>query len=206
MPPKAQRSPLALVVLWQLVEGPMHVYRMHKLFEERGKLRVVNARSRASIYQAIERLMRLELVEVVETIHSETHPDRVVYGITGKGREVAREWLRESLSTTDSEFPEFIAAVSMLFGLAPDDAREQLELREQRLAAELDETKSFMAGAPDGLPRLFLLEDEYRQTVLEAELGWLRSVIDDIRSGRLTWSEEWLRGMAEAFESQEGTE
>jgi DNA-binding PadR family transcriptional regulator len=194
------------VVLWQLVEGPMHVYRMHKLFEERGKLRVVNARSRASIYQAIERLMRLELVEVVETIHSETHPDRVVYGITDKGREVAREWLRESLSTTDSEFPEFIAAVSMLFGLAPDDAREQLELREQRLAAELDETKSFMAGAPDGLPRLFLLEDEYRQTVLEAELGWLRSVIDDIRSGRLTWSEEWLRGMAEAFESQEGTE
>jgi DNA-binding PadR family transcriptional regulator len=206
MPPKAQRSPLALVVLWQLVEGPMHVYRMHKLFEERGKLRVVNARSRASIYQAIERLMRLELVEVVETIHSKTHPDRVVYGITDEGREVAREWLRESLSTTDSEFPEFIAAVSMLFGLAPDDAREQLELREQRLAAELDETKSFMAGAPDGLPRLFLLEDEYRQTVLEAELGWLRGVIDDIRSGRLSWSEEWLRGMAEAFEPQEGTE
>src|SRR4051812_31122077 len=183
-----QRSPLALLVLWQLVEGPMHAYRMHKLFEERGKSRVVNVRSRASLYQTIDRLTRHGLVEVVETISSETHPDRVVYGITEHGREVAREWLRETLRDTGSEFPEFVAGVSILFGLAPDDAREQLELREQQLAAQLAEIRAAVAGAPKGLPRLFLLEDEYRQTTLEAELGWLRGVIKDIKGGRLSWS------------------
>ena len=31
------------------------------------------------------------------------------------------------------------------------------------------------------LPRLFLLEEEYRRAVLQAELDWLRGVIADLR-------------------------
>src|SRR4029453_9717067 len=111
-----QRSPLALLVLWQLIEAPMHVYRMHRLFLERGKDRVVNNNSRASLYQTIERLIRLGLVGgaetglgwvgVVNTVGGKTHRDRVVYGITDTGREVARDWLRETLRSTGGEFPE----------------------------------------------------------------------------------------------------
>ena len=103
------------------------------------------------------------------------------------------------LRDTGEEFPEFVAAVSLLFALSPDDAREQLEQREQRLAAELAETEAELAAAPPGLPRLFLLEEEYRKTVLEAELAWLRGVIDDLREERLDWSEEWLREIEAAF-------
>jgi DNA-binding PadR family transcriptional regulator len=188
-----------LIVLSQLYQGPMHVYRMQKLIEAQGKHRVVNVRSRASLYQTIERLVRLGLVEVSETVRVEGYPDRVVYAITDSGREVARQWLREMLSTTDGEYPEFIAAVSILMALEPDDARAQLELRAERRAAELADTERELAGAPPGLPRLFLLEEEYRKTVLEAELGWLRSVIEDLCEGRLDWNEEWLREMAAAF-------
>jgi DNA-binding PadR family transcriptional regulator len=177
----------------------MHVYRMHKLFQERGKGRVVNVRSRASLYQTIERLMRFGLVEVVETVKSDAHPDRVVYGITPEGRATAEQWLRETLSSAGGEFPEFVAGVSILFGLLPEDAREQLELREQRLAGELEQTQAALSAAPSGLPRLFLLEDEYRVAVLQAELAWVRGVIDDLRAGALTWSEEWLRQISQTF-------
>jgi DNA-binding PadR family transcriptional regulator len=197
MPP-AQRSSLGLIVLWLLYDQPLHVYRMQKLIEAQGKDRVVNVRARASLYQTIERLQRLGLVEVRETVRTETHPERIVYGITDAGRETAREWLREMLRTTGGEFPEFIAAVSILFGLEPEDAREQLELRAERLEAELADAESELAGFPD-LPRLFLLEEEYRRALLQAELGWLRGVIDDLRAGRLTWSEEWLREIGAAF-------
>ncbi|HUA06748.1 MAG TPA: PadR family transcriptional regulator [Solirubrobacteraceae bacterium] len=186
------RSPLGLIVLWQLFQGPMHVYRMQKMFEAQGKDRVVNLRSRASLYQTIERLERHGLVEVYETRREEGYPDRVLYAITDAGREVAREWLREMLHTTDGEYPEFIAALSILFGLPPDEARTELELRAERLQAALDATEQSMAGAPPELPRLFLLEEDYRKTLLEAELSWLRGVIDDLREGRLTWNEEWL--------------
>ena len=33
--------------------------------------------------------------------------------------------------------------------------------------------------------------------MLSAELSWLRGVIEDLKAGRLTWSEEWLREVAE---------
>jgi DNA-binding PadR family transcriptional regulator len=199
VPQAPHRSPLGLIVLWQLWTEPMHVYRMQKLFEEQGKDRVVNVRARASLYQTIERLRRHGLVDVVETSRVEGYPDRVVYAITDAGREVARAWLREMLGSTEGEYPEFIAAVSVLFGLEPEDARVALELRADKLAAQLADTESALAGLPDGLPRLFVLEEEYRRVVLQAELGWVRGVIDDLREGRLTWSEEWLREIAAAF-------
>ena len=196
------RSSLGLLVLWQLYAGPNHVYGLQKLFEQQGKDRVVNLRSRASLYQTLERLMRLGLVEVHETVRREGYPERVVYAITDAGRTAAREWLREMLSATGGEFPEFIVALSMLFGLAPEDARVQLELRAERLEAQLADSEVQLTAYPD-LPRLFLLEEEYRRAVLQAEVGWLRGVIDDLDSGRLTWSEEWLREVFIAFHPQQ---
>src|SRR5262245_36203353 len=167
------RSPLGLVVLWELMLGPQHVYGIQKLFEQQGKDRVVNVRSRASLYQALERLVRLGLVEVHETVKGGGYPERIVYAITEAGRETARAWLRASLSEADGEFPEFLAAVSILFGLEPDDARRQLETRRDTQTVVLADAEAELSGNP-GLPRLFLLEEENRCAVLRAEVGWLR--------------------------------
>ena len=199
-PSKApQPSALGLLVLWQLWSEPMHVYRLQKLLEAEGKDRVVNVRSRASLYQTIERLERLGLVEVAETVHQQGYPDRVVYAITDAGRDTARQWLRQMLSDTGAQYPEFIAALSILFGLPVDESRDQLELRAQGIAEQLAEAEKGLENAPPGLPRLFMLEEEYRVTILRAELEWLRGVIADLRTGRITWSEEWLREVAQAF-------
>jgi DNA-binding PadR family transcriptional regulator len=191
----SQRSSLGLIVLWLLYQEPLHVYAMQKLIEHQAKDRVVNVRSRASLYQAIERLVRLGLVEVHETVRSQGLPDRIVYAITDAGRQAATTWLREMLESTGGAYPEFIAAVSILFGLPPEQAAEALETRAQRLQAELSDTRSALAENPN-VPRLFLLEEEYRRAMLEAELAWLHDVIGDIRAGRLTWSEQWLREIA----------
>ena len=198
-PKPPQPSPLGLIVLWQLWSEPMHVYRLQKLLEAEGKNRIVNVRSRASLYQAIERLERLGLVEVSATVRQEGYPDRVVYAITEAGRLVAREWLREMLSDTGGQYPEFIAALSIVFGLPPEEAREQLEARAKRIAEQLSESERQLEATPPGLPRLFVLEEEYRRTMLGAELDWLLAVIEDLKAKRLDWSEEWLREIAEAF-------
>jgi len=193
-----QPSALGLLILWQLIAAPNHAYGMQKLFTSQGKDRVVNLRSRANLQQAIKRLQRLGLVEVHETVRSEGYPDRIVYAITDAGQEAARAWLREMLAETTGEFPDFIAAVSILFGLEPDDARAQLEHRAAQLAEELADTDAQLTGNPD-LPRLFLLEEEYRKAILTAQLSWLRSVIDDLETGRLTWNEEWLAELFAAY-------
>jgi DNA-binding PadR family transcriptional regulator len=191
----SQRSALGLIVLWLLYREPLHVYGMQKLIEHQAKDRVVNVRSRASLYQTIERLLRLGLVEVQETVRTEGLPDRIVYAITDAGRETARTWLREMLESTGAEYPEFIAAVSIVFGLPPAEASQALEIRAERTEAALADTEAALAASAH-VPRLFLLEEEYRRTVLGAELAWLRDVIADIHAGRLSWSEQWLLEVA----------
>jgi DNA-binding PadR family transcriptional regulator len=204
-PRKAQRSSLGLIVLWLLYQQPRHVYAMQKLIEQQGKDRVVNVRSRASLYQTIERLQRHGLVEVHQTERAESRPERTVYALTGAGREAATDWLREMLRSTGGDFPDFLAAVSILFGLAPDDAQAQLAARAETITAELERTEAELRDHPQ-VPRLFLLEEEYRRTLQAAELDWLRGVIDDLDSGRLTWSEEWLAQMAAALLSPDDEE
>jgi DNA-binding PadR family transcriptional regulator len=201
-PAAAQPSALGLLILWQLFAGPNHAYGLQKLFVSQGKERVVNLRSRANLQQAIKRLQRLGLVEVQETVRSEGYPDRIVYAVTDAGREAARIWLREMLAETKGEYPDFVAAVSVLFGLEPDDARAQLERRAAALAEALADTDAQLTGNPD-LPRLFLLEEEYRKAILTAQLSWLRGVIDDLRTGRLTWTEQWLAELFAAFHPDE---
>jgi len=54
------------------------------------------------------------------------------------------------------------------------------------------------------LPRLFLIEDDYRQAMLAAEISWLEGVIDDLRSKRQTWSAAWLKQISAQLQSVTG--
>jgi DNA-binding PadR family transcriptional regulator len=191
----ARRSTLGLIILGLLIEEPMHAYRMQKLIRQRGKDKVVNVRQRASVYQTLERLERLGLTEVKETVHTESHPDRTVYAISALGRDTAKMWLREILTTVGADFPQFPAAISVLTMLTPADARKQLVIRADAVRDELRKLEADKREAAD-LPRLFLLEDAYRTALLDAELTWLQGVIADLGSGSLAWDKRWLRHVA----------
>jgi DNA-binding PadR family transcriptional regulator len=190
---KFQRSPLALAVLVLLHEAPMHPYRMQRLIKDRGKDQVINVGQRASLYQTISQLLREGLITFWGTTQQEGFPERTVYKLTDKGHETAVAWMRDMLSTPDPEFPEFPAAVSLLPLLRPEDALAQLEKRAGRLESQIAAIDAEGLATAGSLPRLFLLEDEYRRAVLAAELGWVRAVSADLRSGQLTWNDEWMR-------------
>lgn len=195
-----KRSPLALAVLAALFEKPMHPYLMQRLIKERGKERVINVGQRATLYKTIDRLRRDGLIDVRETTREAQRPERTVYEITDAGRETALAWTREMLSAPRPEFPEFPAAVSFLSMLEPADALRQLEIRKERLEQSLADQDAESAKAPPGLPRLFLLEDEYVRALTAAELTWVDEVVTDLRAGRLTWSAEWIAEIAAKME------
>jgi DNA-binding PadR family transcriptional regulator len=198
---------LALVVLGLLYEAPMHPYRMQRLIKERGKDEVVNVRQRASVYQTIDRLRRLGLIAPRERVREEKWPERTVYELTDEGRQAFRDWMNEALSAPAREFPDFPAAVSLLGLLTPEEALRQLETRVAALEDEVARIDSQFGGAAaEGLPRLFLLETEYQRATREAELEWVRAVVDDLRTDRLMWNEEWLRQFSEQPAAPDGEE
>jgi DNA-binding PadR family transcriptional regulator len=166
---------------------------MQRLIKDRGKDQVINVERRASLYQTIGQLLRAGLITFYENDRQEGFPERTVYKLTDKGHDTAVAWMREMLSVPAQEFPEFPAAVSLLPLLTPQDATAQLELREARLTEQIAAIDQEVQTAAVSLPRLFLLESEYMRVVLEAELNWVRSIIADLRSGQLNWTQEWSR-------------
>jgi DNA-binding PadR family transcriptional regulator len=194
-----RRSPLALVLLALLAEEPMHPYRMQQMIKARGKDRIANVAQRNSVYQTIDRLLRTGLIAVRDTERDERRPERTVYELTDDGLATLREWIRAMLAGPRPEFPEFPAALASMMLLDPADALAQLEARLSALVAEITAMRADLTSVP-GLPRLFLLDDEYQVAVREAEARWLEGVVDELRSGAMTWSQEWIRQVAESIE------
>lgn len=200
---KIKKSPVALAILCFLIEEPMHPYRMQQLIKEREKDEVINVRHRASIYQTIDRLHRDKAIAIQGKKKNEGRPELVVYEITDLGHEAAYTWIREMISTPAQEFLEFPAAVSFLALLTPEDVALLFKQRAKALENTLARLKDqFQKGAALRLPRLFLLESEYQHAVLEAEIGWIQSVIADIEARRLTWSMEELRKRNESIDDR----
>jgi DNA-binding PadR family transcriptional regulator len=189
-----KRSPLALAILALLFEAPMHPYRMQQLIRDRGKDKVINVSRRASLYQMINQLLKAGLISIRETSRDERFPERTIYQITPEGHTTAVAWMREMLSTPDEEFPEFPAAVSLIPLLTPDDALHQLEQRASKLQASIDAIDTAIRDFAQGLPRLFLLEEEYMRAMRVTELTWVKTITAELRTGSLTWNNEWVRG------------
>lgn len=196
-----RRSNIALAVLAFLYEAPMHPYRMQQLIKERGKDEVINVQQRASLYQTIKYLLRAQLIQVRETEREPKRPERTIYALTAAGRQILYQWLREMLSTPASEFPEFPAALAYLALLTPEDALQQLQARANALAAEVARLDSQLQQTAPSVPRLFLIEIEYLRTALATELSWVQSLMADLQTGRLTWSDAWKAEIAAQLSS-----
>jgi hypothetical protein len=141
-------------------------------------------------------LLRAGLIAVQETARTENRPERTIYRITEAGRETARDWLHSMIVTPVQEFPEFPAALAHLPLLPHAEVLPLLERRLQAVATEIAAKEERQRFGESILPRVVLLEGEYLLAMQRAEAAWLRSVIEDLRAGTLTWSEASLRELA----------
>jgi DNA-binding PadR family transcriptional regulator len=192
MASELQPSPLALTILGLLAFEPLHPYGMQRLIKQWGKDQVVNVGHRANLYKTIKRLHDAGLITVRNTERDQQYPERTVYELTDKGRQVPLQWLDSMLSKPRSEFPEFPAALSFAMMLGPQGAREALERRVIALSETVTALERELEAYAPSLPRVTLIETEYLRAVAVAELSWARGIIDDLRSGALSWSYEEL--------------
>lgn len=189
---RPQQSPLAMMLLAMLAEAPMHAYQLQQLIKQRGKDTVVNVARSNSVYQVIDRLLASGSIGVREVARDEGRPERTVYEITAEGRASFERWLDDTLAVPAREFPAFPVVLSLLPMTTPENAAAQLQRRADRLADELD------APSDTGsLPRVVLIDDEYRAAMAHAELAWLRALIADLTEGRFQWSQDELRALAD---------
>ncbi|MGH7608843.1 MAG: PadR family transcriptional regulator [Candidatus Dormibacteria bacterium] len=191
MPRPKRSNPLALAVLSCLSEAPAHPYELATTLRERGKQESIRL-NYGSLYSVVEQLEKAGLIRPLETIRDGRRPERTVYELTDSGRNEHDEWLAELLSTPIKEFPAFEAALSLMPGLPPEEVVRLLRSRRTALEMALAGSRSALELArQQQLPRLFLIEEEYRLSLIATESGFVSQLIGDIESDRLEGLSHW---------------
>jgi DNA-binding PadR family transcriptional regulator len=180
------RNLWALTVLCLLRERPMHPYEMQRLIRQRHKDEFLDLK-RGSLYHAIERLQKAELIEVVETSREGRRPERTTYRLSERGELEVLDWLRELLAKPVREPSQFLAALSFLPHLSGEDAVDQLHARACRLELEIVALDAVLQRMVPQIGRIHLVEVEYLRAMRQAERDWVQAMSEDIRAGRLTW-------------------
>ncbi len=194
---------LALAVLSYLTQRPMHPYELARTLRDHGDARSIKF-NHGSLYMVVAQLAKAGFIVAQETRREGHRPERTVYALTDAGREELQDWLRELVAEPQHEYPQFVAALSLIAALAPDDVVELLRRRLDRLAAQRAEIGELTAQAlAGGLHPLFLVEEDYRLALLNAEAAFVEHFIDQITDPQTGWSEPWAafrRGAASADE------
>jgi DNA-binding PadR family transcriptional regulator len=183
---------LALALLSLLGQQPMYPYEMAQTLRARGKDQSMKI-NWGSLYTVVQNLEKNGFIAAVATEREGRQPERTTYQITQAGKAELADWLRELVSVPEWVPTPFEAALSEAAGLGPDDL---LNLLGQRLTA-LDAANSGLREELDGLvrlmPRLLLIELEYKLAVRLAEASWVRRVVTEIADGTFGDLDLWRR-------------
>jgi len=190
MAARNRNNPLALAVLICLSERPMHPYEVATTLRQRQKHESVRL-NYGSLYAVVASLEKRGLIAPQETRRDGRLPERTVYNLTDAGLIEAHDWLTDLISTPVKEYPSFEAALSFLPALPPENVADLLRERATRLELELAQADASRALYEKHLPRLFWVEEEFRNVLREAELGYVRQLIDDIAGSTLEGIDWW---------------
>jgi hypothetical protein len=102
------------------------------------------------------------------------------------------------------EYPQFVAALSLIAALPPSEAVELLGRRLDRLAEQRTEIRELIDQTlAAGVHPLFQVEEEYRLALLEAESSFVERFIDQITHPQTGWERQWAQVHSEPTPSDE---
>ena len=194
---------LALAVLSYLTQRPMHPYELGRTLRDHGDERSIKF-NHGSLYMVVQQLERAGFITEQETSREGQRPERTVYALTAAGRDELHDWLRELVEEPQHEYPHFVAALSLIAALPPSEVLTLLRRRLTRLAEQRAEIRTIIDDTlAQGVPELFLIEEEYRLTLLDAESSFVERFIGQITDPEAGWGPLWAEFHGEPASSEE---
>jgi DNA-binding PadR family transcriptional regulator len=195
---------LALAVLAYLTQQPMHPYQLGRALRDHDDARSIRY-NQGSLYMVFEQLAKAGFIVAQETTREGGRPERTVYALTDAGRHELGDWLRELVAEPQHEYPQFVAALSLIGALPPGEVVELLGSRLGRLAGQRAEVRGLIdATLATGVHPLFLVEEDYRLALLDAESGFVERLIERITDPATGWGARWGELHGEAATTLEG--
>ena len=169
----------------------MHPYEFGRTLRDHGDARSIKF-NHGSLYMVFGQLEKAGFVTEQETARAGQRPERTVYAITESGRQEMHDWLRELIEEPRHEYPHFVAALSLIAALPPEEVVELLSKRARRLDGERGKIRTLIAETlAAGVHPLFLVEEDYRLALLDAEATFIENFIERITHPQTGWARPW---------------
>lgn len=195
-----------MAVLVCLYERSMHPYEIAQTLRQRAKHESVRL-NYGSLYAVVESLEKRGLITASGTVRQGRRPERTVYEITEDGSREMVDWLTDLIGVPVKEYPQFMAGLSFIAALDPEEALAALRARAEVLGFRVASLRGGMKAATEaGLPRVFELEGEYELGQLAAELKFVRSLVAEMEGGTLEGLELWRSFHREGVQPSEWSE
>lgn len=196
---------LALAVLSYLTQRPMHPYELSRTLRTHDDARSIKF-THGSLYMVVRQLAKAGFIAEQGTSRQGQRPERTIYALTGAGRHELRDWLRELIEQPHYEYPHFVSALSLIAALPPSEALALLHRRLDRLAEQRTEIRTLIEDSLiRGVPGLFLVEEQYRLALLEAEASFVEQFIAQITHPETGWGRMWAEFHGESAPPTKGS-
>ncbi|MFC5823323.1 PadR family transcriptional regulator [Nonomuraea insulae] len=177
---------VGLTVLALLSVRASHPYELHRFIVDTHKDYITGLPR--SLYHAVERLTRDELIAPAGTDREGRRPERTVYEITDEGRQELRTRLRQLLEKPEPDRRAFVAAISLIGCLPMSEAQRALRGRAATIEGLLTGMEAHIRALADsGLPPVLTLEVEVERALYAAELKWINDLSGRFTRGELDW-------------------
>lgn len=154
------------LILGLLAESPMTGYDIKK--QVKSALSAVTNASYGTLYPTLHKLLLEGAIEVQE-IPQASRPAKKVYHLTGKGRELLVDWLRQP-PAADQVKREFLLKLYLAKDLPPDDLRNLLLSRRGAAEATLRSLRTELKLAKEDR-QIWIIG--YAVSQCQAEIDWL---------------------------------
>jgi DNA-binding PadR family transcriptional regulator len=193
-----------LVILGFLRGRPLYGYEIKQMIEHiMGDWTNI---AFGSIYFALKKLAEERFVEKVGTEQEGGRPSRTVYQITDAGREEFMRLLREVWDSVERQTFAFDIGLSVMSALPIDEVKGYLQKRVTHLEHILQYLEAHQAEelADEHVPdHLVSAVFDHHRRHLQAELDWMRELLQDLEQGVYDDELDWMRGLFEWKEQED---
>ncbi|MGG4340845.1 PadR family transcriptional regulator [Paenibacillus lautus] len=175
---------MKLAILGLLLEGDHHPYEIQIKMKDRGMDQYTKLQM-GSLYYAVDRLAEEEYIEAVETIQSDSRPDKTIYRITETGRKLFEQLLLKKFRDTEPVHHPLYMALPFSLHADPAVLAPILQARIRDAEHRVNQAYQLYVEHQHIVPRsaqhLMIGMYEHAKT----DLNWLKRLHEDLVQGKL---------------------
>ncbi|ETT58460.1 PadR family transcriptional regulator [Paenibacillus sp. FSL R7-277] len=171
--------PMKLLILGLLLERDMHPYEITLVMKERSMDQVIKLQT-GSLYYAVDKLAAGGHIEAVEIIHSPDRPDKTIYRITDKGKELMEQLILQQIKKSDPPYHPLYMALALARHIDQGKVAKLLEERIREAEHQVNYAYQVYEEHISIVPRsvLHMMYGRYEHS--QTELKWLKRLYEDV--------------------------